>query len=209
MTRSLPFTVQPVRRLHMIGNEDSGIIEMPICGGLLRKEREIIESLTRADETLFVTSAKAAAKISQAEGITLSEALAALQGGEDASGALADVRLRHAEDLQKVIDASMRENERFKMATVTALMRVRGGAADWELQDWEGQPDVIIDGIYDLAQKEMTAEPSKPPAVITEEDLGKPQRAGTIRPRSTGKPATGISPTPTPDSSTAETGTGN
>jgi hypothetical protein len=192
MTRSLPFAVQPVRRMYRIGNEDSGIIEMPICGGLLRKEREHIEALTRTDDSLFVLSARSAAKISEAEGISLSEAVEALQGGGVASGPLMEIRLRHADELQVVIDASLKENHRFKFATITAMMRVRGGLPDWEVEDWEGQPDVIIDGVYALAQLEMAAEPSAQPTPVTEELLGKQPPEKSEAPRSTGKRASGI-----------------
>ena len=192
MTRSLPFAVQPVRRMYRIGNEDSGIIEMPICGGLLRKEREHIEALTRTDDSLFVLSARSAAKISEAEGISLSEAVEALQGGGVASGPLMEIRLKHADELQVVIDASLKENHRFKFATITAMMRVRGGMPDWAVEDWEGQPDVIIDGVYALAQLEMAAEPSAQPTPITEELLGKQPLEKSEAPRSTGKRASGI-----------------
>ena len=192
MTRTLPFAVQPVRRMYRIGNEDSGIIEMPICGGLLRKEREHIEALTRTDDSLFVLSARSAAKISEAEGISLSEAVEALQGGGVASGPLMEIRLRHADELQVVIDASLKENHRFKFATITAMMRVRGGMPDWAVEDWEGQPDVIIDGVYALAQLEMAAEPSAQPTPVTEELLGKQPPEKSEAPRSTGKRASGI-----------------
>jgi hypothetical protein len=178
--------------MYRIGNEDSGIIEMPICGGLLRKEREHIEALTRTDDSLFVLSARSAAKISEAEGISLSEAVEALQGGGQASGPLMEIRLKHADELQVVIDASLKENHRFKFATITAMMRVRGGLPDWEVEDWEGQPDVIIDGVYTLAQLEMAAEPSAQPTPVTEELLGKPPLEKSKAPRSTGKDASGI-----------------
>ena len=191
MTRTLPFAVQPVRRMYRIGNEDSGIIELPICGGLLRKEREHIEALTRTNDSLFVLSARSAAKISEAEGISLSEAVEALQGSGQAAGPLMEIRLKHADELQVVIDASMAENHRFKFATITAMMRVRGGMPDWAVEDWEGQPDVIIDGVYALAQLEMAAEPSAQPTPVTEELLGKPPQESCATPRSTGKRASG------------------
>ena len=192
MTRTLPFAVQPVRRMQRIGNEDSGIIELPICGGMLRKEREHIEALTRTDDSLFVLSARSAAKISEAEGISLSEAVEALQGGGVASGPLMEIRLKHADELQVVINASMKENHRFKFATITAMMRVRGGMPDWAVEDWDGQPDVIIDGIYALAQMEMAAEPSPQQTPVTEELLGKQPPENSSTPRSTGKRASGI-----------------
>jgi hypothetical protein len=63
---------------------------------------------------------------------------------------------------------------------------------DWAVEDWEGQPDVIIDGVYALAQLEMAAEPSAQPTPITEELLGKQPPEKSEAPRSTGKRASGI-----------------
>lgn len=190
MTRSLPFAVPPSRRMERIGNEDSGIIELPVCGGLLRKEREIVEELTRSDEGIYVVSARAAARIAESEGLSLSESLRVLQGG-DMEESMGDIRLRHAELLQDVIKASMLENERHKMATITAMMRVRGGVPDWQLSDWDDQPDVIIDGIYALASAELAAEPKREQRMPTEEELGKSSAASGKPNRSTGKPASG------------------
>ena len=177
--------------MERIGNEDSGIIELPVCGGLLRKEREIVDELTRSGESLYVVSARAAARISESEGISLSESLRVLQGG-DQNESTGDIRLRHAELLRDVIAASMEESKLHKMATITAMMRVRGGVPDWQISDWDDQPDLIIDGVYALASVELAAEPIREQRMPSEEELGKPPAASGKTSHSTGKHASGI-----------------
>jgi len=103
-----------------------------------------------------------------------------------------DIRLRYAVELEKVITASMAENQRNKMATITAMMRVRGNSHDWQISDWDAQPDVIIDGIYALATQELMAEPKRERPMPTEEELGKPPADNGKPIPSTGKAASGI-----------------
>jgi hypothetical protein len=191
MKRQLNFSVPPVRKVFSAGNPDTGIIELPICGGLLRKEREILAALTQTDETLYMLSAKIAAKISQLEGISISEAFAAIQGGAGDTPELKDLRVKYSEDMQTVINASIADIDRYKIAAVTAVMKVRGGMPEWEVSDWDGQPDAIIDGIYKLVEMELGAEPVVTVTAPTDEALGKPP-TGSAHRRSTGKPATGI-----------------
>jgi hypothetical protein len=99
--------------------------------------------------------------------------------------------VKYSEDMQTVINASLADIERFKMAAVTAVIKVRGGMPDWVLSDWDDQPDAIIDGIYKLVEMEMAAEPVVLVTAPTDESLGKPPTVKESR-RLTGKPATGI-----------------
>jgi hypothetical protein len=164
---------------------------MPICGGLLRKEREIIEEMMASQAPQYVALAAACKEISDLEGITLSEAWRVLNNADTENKDLVSIRIKYADVVTTLTEGLAEETSRRKMATITAMMQVRGGLPEWGLEDWADQPDVIIDGLYQLALEEVAAEPQKDDVPPTDEQLGKSRPDDGDPIASTGTPASG------------------
>ena len=199
---SLPWitapTEQPPRR---IGTPASGVLEIPVLGGLTVEEARLIAELTAEDVSAFVLGAQLAEAISTDEEISLLEAfdlVEAVVAGRPLEGASAEIRIRHAEQLQAVASAYAAGGQRQIEASVTAIVRCRLNQPGWTIPP--RFPRVLLDGIWALIREEQAAE-RLPTAPITEDDLGKPQAADGSPSKPTGRRSSGSSPAPTRASS--------
>lgn len=183
----LPFLTPPAPTTkRRIGNDQCGVLEVEVKGGLTVGEAATINELLANEQSSFVRGAQIADAISQAEGITLSEAFAIIEDAiagapqEDAANA---IRVKHAALIEEVARVYAKAGQRNLEATVTALIRYRCERPQWSLDDTRKLHKVLFDGFWQLAQDETAAE-NNPHTPHSEEELGKqPQEPGKSRRR--------------------------
>ena len=172
---SLPFIQPPAApKMHRCGNEQTGILEFPVLGGLTVGESQIISQLSGSQESSLAESARLAQQIAKAENISLSEAFGVME--KSLSGTLDDPKQmelveRHQEVIDKLRVFFAQQGIKTQTATVTALIRCRLNLPDWD--DMAHLPRALFDDIWDFAQAETAAEENEPSAPPTEEELGK------------------------------------
>ncbi len=191
---TLPFVQSPpshsTRRL---GTPASGILEMPVIGGLTVYESAIISEMLASERSAFVTGAAAADVIAKVEEVSLTEAFQIIEKavmGRPLEGDADQIRIRHAERISEVARVYSKAGQANMEATVTALIRCRLKVPEWTVEDTRGLHKALFDAIWELAQEEQAAEqmPASPP---TEEDLGKqPLATGNSR-KPTGRKSSG------------------
>ena len=160
------------------GNEQTGILEFPILGGLTVGESQIISQLSGSQESSLAESARLAQQIAKAESISLAEAFGVIE--KSLSGTLDDPKQmelveRHQETIDKLRVFFAQQGVKTQTATVTALIRCRLNLPDWD--DMAHLPKALFDAIWEFAQSEMAQEEQEPASPPTEEELGKPQGA--------------------------------
>ena len=158
------------------GNDQTGILEFPILGGLTVGESQIISQLSGSQESSLAESARLAQQVAKVEGISLSEAFGVIE--KALSGTLDDPKQmelveRHQEVIDKLRVFFAQQGIKTQTATVTALIRCRLNLPDWD--DLAHLPQALFDDIWNFAQAETAAEENEPSAPPTEEELGKPQ----------------------------------
>lgn len=201
---SLPWIVAP--RQHQprrVGTLDSGILEIPVRGGLTVDEARIVAELTADDVSAFVLGAQLAELIAaEQDGISLLEAFAIVEdtmSGKTLDDRANEIRIRYAERLEAVTHAYAAAGQRNIQASVTAIMRERLGMTDWVMP--ADFPRVLLDDIWALICDEQAAE-NLPANRPTAADLGKPLPAAGSRKRRTGRSSSGASATDSPAPST-------
>lgn len=194
----LPWIVPPTpATVRRIGTLASGILEIPVLGGLTVEEGRIIGEITAEDVSAFVLGAQLAEAISKDEQINILEAfdlVEAFVSGKQLEGHSAEIRIRHAEQLQAVATAYSASGQRQIEASVTAVVRCRLGLPGWTIP--ARFPRVLLDGIWALIRDEQAAE-NLPPTPVTEDDLGKPPADDGSPSKPTGRRSSGSSPAPT------------
>lgn len=190
----LPFLTPPAKpQTRKIGNAASGVLAVPVLGGLTVEESATIAELLALEQSSLVKGAQAADAIAKAEQISLSEAFSIINAtvqGVLQEPAATEIAARHAALIQEVAQVVQASGQRNMEATVTAILRYRLDRPEWGLKDTRKLPRVLFNGMWQLALDEQAAEElqSEP---MTEEELKKPQAvAGTPRKR-TGKPSSG------------------
>ena len=174
---SLPFIQPPAApKMRRCGNDQTGILEFPILGGLTVGESQIISQLSGSQESSLAESARLAQQVAKVEGISLSEAFGVIE--KALSGTLDDPKQmelveRHQEVIDKLRVFFAQQGIKTQTATVTALIRCRLNLPDWD--DLAHLPQALFDDIWNFAQAETAAEENEPSAPPTEEELGKPQ----------------------------------
>jgi hypothetical protein len=186
----LPFLQQPdapsTRRL---GTPASGILEMPVLGGLTVGEASVISELLANEQSSFVKGAQIADAIAKAEEISISEAFNIIEAaisGRQLEERAEEIRTKHAALIQEVAQVYASAGQRNMTATVTALIKCRCKLPDWSVSDTNQMHRALFNAIWQLAQDETDAEamPSEPP---TEEELGKQQAADGAATKRTGR----------------------
>jgi hypothetical protein len=202
---SLPFVVQPTStQKRQIGTAASGILEVPVRGGLTVAEAAEISALQADEESSFTVGAKIADAIAKAESISLVEAFQLIQDsviGTELEPAAQAIRVKHSAQIEEVAKVYAAAGERAMRATVTAMIRCRLDQPDWSMDDTGKLPRVLFQGLWELAQEEIAAE-NNDAAPPTEDDLKKQPR-GTVKKAQTGKQSSGISAEGSPDNGTA------
>lgn len=186
----LPFLQAPdaptVRRL---GTAASGILEMPVLGGLTVGESVVVSELLATEMSAFVKGAQIADAIAKAEEISISEAFSIVESAISGKSLEADaeaIRTRHAAEIEQVARLYASAGQRNMEATVTALIRCRCNLTDWAVDDTRKLHRVLFNAIWALAQEEQQAE-AIPNDTPTEEELGKPQPAPGAGAKPTGR----------------------
>lgn len=173
----LPFVTPPAPRTkRRIGNEQVGILEVEVRGGLTVGESATIAELLANEQSAFVRGAQIADGIASEEGISLAEAFAIVEkaiSGQPLEEAADAIRLRHAARIDEIAKVYSLAGQLNMEASVTAVIRSRL-APEWALEDTRAMDRPLFDGIWKLVQEETAAEatPVEPPSA---EDLGKPQ----------------------------------
>ena len=172
---SLPFIQPPAApKMRRCGNDQTGILEFPILGGLTVGESQIISQLSGSQESSLAESARLAQQVAKVEGISLSDAFGVIE--KALSGTLDDPKQielveRHQEVIDKLRVFFAQQGIKTQTATVTALIRCRLNLPDWD--DLAHLPQALFDDIWNFAQSETAAEENEPSAPPTEEELGK------------------------------------
>jgi hypothetical protein len=189
---TLPWIVAPRQNPpRRVGTLDSGILEIPVLGGLTVEEADTIAALSVDDVSAFVQGAQLADAIAKAEEISISEAFAIVEeaiNGRATSEQAEAIRLRYASGIEAVTLAYAAAGQRDILASVTAVIRHRLGPLDWVMP--VGFPRVLVNDIWQLVRDEQAAEklPTNRP---TEEELGKQPPAAGRRKRRTGTASSG------------------
>lgn len=181
--------------MRRIGTDASGIIELPVLGGLTTDEDDWIAELTAEHEPLIVQVARTSERIAVEEGISLVEAFDVVQkavAGTAIEGAAGEIRLRQAERIAQVARMAVTNGKRDILVAVTALLRGRGNRPEWTIEDTRALPGAIRRGIYALVEDEQSAEMRRPAEPPTEEELGKSQPDSGKRRGTTGRRSSGI-----------------
>lgn len=175
---SLPFIQPPqARELRRVGNEATGILEVPVLGGLTVGESATISELLASEQSSFVAGAKVADAMAKQEGITITEAFSLIESaisGRELEPEAELIRLRHATAVEKVAGIYAKAGQRSLEATVTAILRHRLSLPDWGVEDTRGLPRALFNELWQLAQDEQDAE-NQPAVTHSEDELKKQQ----------------------------------
>lgn len=191
---NLPFVVQPRQHLpRKVGTLDSGILEIPILGGLTVAESATITELLSGDVSAFVQGVQLADAIAKQEDISQPEAFAIVEqvmAGTKLEGKAEQIRLRFASQLEQLAGLYAVTGQRNIEASVTAVLRHRLGLTDWSMDDTRQMPRVLLSDIWQLVLDEQNAEglPANRPS---DDDLKKQLPVSGKRRAQTGKPSSG------------------
>ena len=192
----------PPRR---IGNNASGILEVPVLGGLTVEESDTMAGLQADDVSPFVIEVETAAAMAAAEECSIMEAYKVVRDGTAGlplDNPLAEaMRLRHARQIDEVAKLYNAAGSRTMTAGVTAIIRHRLGRPDWTVAETLRLPRQLRKGLWQLVTDEQDAE-ALPVEPVTEDDLKKPPVGDGSPSEPTGEPSSGGSATPIPDSGT-------
>lgn len=203
---TLPFVTPPApSRKRLIGNQESGVLEFEVRGGLTVGESATISELLASEQSAFVRGAQIADAIAKEESISLTEAFSICE--KAISGVALEpeadrIRVQHAERIEQLAQSYAKAGQRNMEASVTALIRHRLHQPQWSMADTQGLKRVLFQGIWQLVLDEQAAE-EMTSAPVTEDELGKPLRASGAQRKRTGKPSSTTSAMDSPVSSTA------
>jgi hypothetical protein len=190
----LPFLQAPAEpRKRVVGNAESGTLEMPVIGGLTVGESAVIAELLTGEQSSFVKGAQIADVIAKEENISLLEAFQLIEnavGNKELEPAAEAMRLKHAARIEDVARIYTASGQRNMEAGVTALIRCRLNLPDWDLKDTQKLHRRLFGDIYEVLLDEQAAEENTP-TPPTEEDLGKPQAEPGKEKTPTGKRSSG------------------
>lgn len=191
---ALPFVQAPAAvQTRRVGNSTSGILEMPVLGGMTVGEATAITSAMADEQSAFVKAAQIADLIAQGEGISLSEAFAVIEdaiAGKEAEGKAETIRTVYAEQIQSVARIYTLAGQANMEATVTAMIRCRCNLPDWGLTDTRAMHRALFNDIWELAKEEQAAE-ATPAAPPSEEELGKQPPVSGSGAKRTGRKSSG------------------
>jgi hypothetical protein len=201
---ALPWVVAP--RQHpprRVGTLDSGILEIPVLGGLTVDESNTIAELLAEDVSAFVLGAQLADVIAQSEEITQVEAFSIIEkamNGAALEPKAEAIRIKYAQRLEAVTKAYTTAGQRNIRASVTAILRHRLGLTDWEMP--ADFPQVLLNDVWQLVVDEQTAE-KLPVNRPSEDDLKKPLPVSGSASKRTGPASSGACAMPTQEPSAA------
>lgn len=166
---------EPQVTTRIVGNRRTGTIDVPLYGGITTDE-DTEYALLLAD---LPSALEAAARLAEAwhvqHGMTRVEAYAVIQGhlaGITPEDAAMELILQHTTELESIKRQWVREFQSRRLAAVTALLRIRLGAADQTIAAVRKLPRTLRDGLYDVWQDEQAAE-AEAIDPLTEDDVKK------------------------------------
>ena len=202
---TLQYRQQPQqdRTMRTVGTKRSGILDVPILGGITTDE-DTEYALLLAD---LPSALEAAARLADAmhakHGMTRVEAYAVIQAhlaGVEAEPDAQELILQHATEMEDIKRQWLREFQSRRLAAVTALLRMRLGAKDQTIETVRSMPRKLVDALYGIWQDEQAAE-AEDVAPMTEDDVKKPPLANEPD-ASDGTPSSGNCAIGTPGPST-------
>jgi hypothetical protein len=208
----LPFLQAPKQHApRKVGNANSGILEIPVYGGLTVGESATITELVASEQSAFVRGAQIADAIAKEEDISLMEAFNLIENaisGVALEEAAEQLRLKHAERIADVARVYAASGRRHQDASVTAILQSRLGLSDWTLTDTQKLDGALFADIWQLVQDEQDAEgrTSEPPS---EAELKKPLPEPGNPSKRTGRKSPSSCSTDTPASSAETASTPN
>jgi hypothetical protein len=186
----LPFVVAPRKpELRRVGDEVSGVLEVPVLGGITVGEAAVVADLLASEQSSYVAGARIADAIAKEENITINEAFHIVESaafGRPLEEAADAIRLKHLERINEVARIFAQTSRLNMEASVTALLRCRLNLPDWKVSDTRTLFGKLFEDLWQLVQDEQDAEDlsTTPP---TEESLKKPQPVTTSAPKRTGR----------------------
>ena len=175
---SLPFVQAPREpEIRRCGNDQSGILEFPVLGGVTVGEAQIIEELSGGHDSLERT-AQLAQVIQQKEKISLLEAIdivdKAVQHNvlDNKADAIAK---RHVDAIASLRKHFYEEGTKKNNAAVIALIRCRLNQPGWN--DLEHLHKELWTDILQLAVDEFKSEETPKREPLTEDEIKKPRAA--------------------------------
>lgn len=186
----LPFVVAPAKpKTRRVGNETSGVLEIPVLGGITVGEAAVTAELLALEQSSFAAGARLADAIAKEENISISEAFHIIEAavfGRELEPNADTIRIRHITRIEEVARIYTASGQRNMEATVTAILRCRLDLPDWSLADTRTLHRNLFEEIWRLAQEEQNAEDIPTPPV-NEDDLKKPPQERTTPPKRTGR----------------------
>lgn len=179
--------------MRRVGNEASGILEMPVRGGLTVDESNTIAEILADQPSELVAGAKLADAIAAEEEISITEAYQIIENtiaGRPLEPAADAIRLKHAARIREVHNIYERSSRTVTIATVTSFIRHRLDRPEWSVSDTGTLHRALLRDIYDLAMDENQAE-AAPPAPPTEDDLKKQPPASPPKTKRSGTKSSG------------------
>lgn len=173
MNLKLPFKTAPKPTIVPVGDEEIGILEFPKLYDLTPNERLFIKEFLSGEPDIRLEGVKLARAIAQSSGKSVGETYAALTNRD--TEALGE----HLEELIGFGEKMEKSGEKRELATVTALIKFRL-LPDWEATDTDNPEQLspkLRSRIYEFSQKEASGWSDESPIALTEEDLGKSQKA--------------------------------
>lgn len=193
---SLPFIQPPkTRELRRVGNDATGVLEIPIMGGLTVGESALISELLAMEQSSFVAGAKIADAIAKEENISLTEAFNLIENsiaGRELEPEADLIRLRHADRIEQVAAVYAKAGQRSLEATVTAIIQHRLNLPQWSMSDTKELPRQLFNELWQLAQEEKDAE-NQPITPHSEDEIKKQLPEDGNQPKPTGRKSRGTS----------------
>ena len=187
---SLPFVVAPIKpQMRRVGNEISGVLEIPVLGGITVGEAAVTAELLAMEQSSFAAGARLADAIAKEENISINEAFHIIESAVFARELEPDadaIRIRHIARIEEVARIYTASGQRNMEATVTAMLRCRLDLPNWSLADTRTLHRKLFEDLWQLARQEQDAEDIPTPPV-SEDDLKKPQPEPKTPPKRTGR----------------------
>lgn len=179
--QTLPFVeAPPSRPPRRVGTPDTGILEIPVLGGLTVNEGETIAELLDGQQSAFVRAAQLADLIAQAESTSHAEAFSLIEqaiSGVPLEQDAEELRLKYAERIDEVARVYNADGKRSMLASVTAILRHRMNMSEWTVEQTAAQPRALITGIWELVLDEQASE--NMPTTRPDDDAVKKQQPAT------------------------------
>ena len=145
----LPFLVEPKRQpiMERLGNEETGVVELPRKGYLTVAEKSFVQQGTSGDSAILAMQ-RLAATVAKKTGKQVQEVINAMSQGDFGEGFDG-----YEEELEKVLGGLSATEARTKIIAVTCLVLFRA-SDEWTVEDTVALHPDLVDEIYMLYLEE-------------------------------------------------------